>query len=642
MQFFPKHWLLRTMSDDSPLSNPSATTYQSVLGEIIMADSQQKEDKKQHLIAQLIAENQQLKQELNAKKLEIQQLKLQQQNDSSLEFKKILQGVADALVIVDTIGNVQFVNPAAEKLFGRPAHDLLNHYLGLPVSRDPTEINIFQANGQLIVAEMRVAEIFWNNETAYLAALRDVTERKKLEETLLQISTAVKSSSEAISILDIQGKSLYHNPAFVELFGYTSDVVNEIGGLTKVFCRQDAERYQTIIEKLTQGENSWQGELTISPPNRKKCQLSLHADTIFDGDKQLIGIVITATDITEQKRVEKQLHQTNRKLKASVQQLAAINQDLLLLGETIELLQNCVSSEESIQILQRQIPRLFKGMSGGLFRLTQKNNLMEVITTWGAYQNSVVVFAQQDCHTLKQDPGFPLTTHPHDKQLSLCFPLKARGETLGLIYLCSPNKRPLPDEKRQFAATVADHLALALVNLKLRERLQQECIRDPLTGLFNRRYLEASLEREIGRSQRTKHPLGIIMVDVDHFKRFNDDYGHEAGDAVLRTIGEFLQKSIRSSDIACRYGGEELTLIFPDANLKQTKYRAEQLRQGIQQLVIDYKGKPLPKITASFGVVSYPQQGTTASQLLNHADTALYQAKQQGRDRVVVAVTQPQ
>jgi diguanylate cyclase (GGDEF)-like protein len=178
---------------------------------------------------------------------------------------------------------------------------------------------------------------------------------------------------------------------------------------------------------------------------------------------------------------------------------------------------------------------------------------------------------------------------------------------------------------------------LALANLKLRETLHQQSIRDPLTGLFNRRYLEESLNREIHRALRTERSLAVVMIDVDRFKQFNDTFGHDAGDAVLRELGTFLQTHVRTSDIACRYGGEELTLIFPDADLEDAAHRAEALRQGIKELEITHRGQTLDQITISMGVSACPDCGTDGDDLIKAADAALYRAKKEGRDRTVVA-----
>ena len=173
--------------------------------------------------------------------------------------------------------------------------------------------------------------------------------------------------------------------------------------------------------------------------------------------------------------------------------------------------------------------------------------------------------------------------------------------------------------------------------MQLREELQNRSIRDPLTGLYNRRYLEESLEREINRARRNQHSVGVIMIDIDHFKRFNDTFGHDAGDAVLQEVGKLLKSSLRSSDIACRYGGEEMTLILPEACLENTRKRAEEVRQLIKQINLEHKRQSLGPVTASLGVACFPEHGTTGFSVIHVADTALYQAKKRGRDRVVVA-----
>ena len=158
-----------------------------------------------------------------------------------------------------------------------------------------------------------------------------------------------------------------------------------------------------------------------------------------------------------------------------------------------------------------------------------------------------------------------------------------------------------------------------------------------LTGLFNRRYLEETLTREIERAKRGKIPLSVIMMDVDHFKQFNDIYGHKAGDIVLKTVGKFLQAHVRAYDIACRYGGEEFTLIMPGASQERAQERAEQLRDGIHSLEVSFEAQVLGVITLSFGIATFPADGGHGQAVLQAADAALYRAKQKGRDRVELA-----
>ncbi|GET39743.1 GGDEF domain-containing protein [Microseira wollei] len=171
----------------------------------------------------------------------------------------------------------------------------------------------------------------------------------------------------------------------------------------------------------------------------------------------------------------------------------------------------------------------------------------------------------------------------------------------------------------------------------IEELLHNQCIRDPLTGLFNRRFVGNFLERELNRSLREQQALGVIMFDIDHFKRFNDTFGHDAGDVVLAEVGRFLQHSISNSDIACRYGGEEFMLILPETDWENTEQRAEQLRDGIKHLKLQYMHQPLGGITVSLGVACFPEHGTSGAELIQVADLALYRAKALGRDRVVTA-----
>jgi diguanylate cyclase (GGDEF)-like protein len=191
--------------------------------------------------------------------------------------------------------------------------------------------------------------------------------------------------------------------------------------------------------------------------------------------------------------------------------------------------------------------------------------------------------------------------------------------------------------KQMVVTRVTEHYALFLVNLRLRETLRMEAIRDPLTNLYNRRYMEESLEREIHHAERHKTSIGIIMLDIDHFKSFNDTYGHEAGDIVLRELGVLLRSHTRADDIACRYGGEEFLLIMPEAPLKVVTYRAKELHAKVKDLLrIEYQEQTLT-ITVSMGVAAFPDHGPGIKDVVNAADTALYQAKAGGRDQVVVA-----
>jgi len=215
--------------------------------------------------------------------------------------------------------------------------------------------------------------------------------------------------------------------------------------------------------------------------------------------------------------------------------------------------------------------------------------------------------------------------------------MMAQSEALGILHLMQPDNVKMTETKQRMAVTMSEHIAMALSNLRLHETLRSQSIRDPLTGLFNRRFMEESLELEIRRASRNQRPLGMIMMDLDHFKYFNDNFGHEAGDLLLKELGALLKTNIRGEDIACRYGGEEFTLILPEGTGSVTRQRAEFFKEAIQRLDVHYKNQPLGRLTASMGVAVFPDHGRSAQALIEAADKGLYRSKNAGRDCVTMA-----
>jgi diguanylate cyclase (GGDEF)-like protein len=280
--------------------------------------------------------------------------------------------------------------------------------------------------------------------------------------------------------------------------------------------------------------------------------------------------------------------------------------------------------------------------------------MVEVVASWGESLPRPSYFEPKDCLALRRGrlhraeieaPGLSCTHLGKERHVgSLCVPMMAHGEAMGLLYVspCSgegttsaPNE-PASSEER-LARTLAEQSALALANLRMRDALKMQSIRDPLTGLFNRRYMEESFERELRRAARKKSVMGVLMIDIDHFKKLNDSLGHEAGDIVLRSFGSLLKGHFRAEDIVCRYGGEEFTVIMPETSLESTHERALELCKAARQLLVQHKGQTLQPISVSIGVAILGEHGAAADTLLRAADSALYRAKQQGRDRVIIA-----
>ncbi len=361
-------------------------------------------------------------------------------------------------------------------------------------------------------------------------------------------------------------------------------------------------------------------------------------------------------EIAERERAEGGLHRATEELKRSVDKLERQHREVTLLNEFGDLLQICATVEEANGVISQFGPILFPHQSGAVYITSPSRSQVEAVATWGQAATFEKVFAPDQCWALRRGRAYTIPDtdsallcqhmHPPLPAGYLCVPMMAQGETRGILHLrCSPMDQAMPKPEREttmacqerMVIAVAEHIALALTNLELRETLSSQAIRDPLTGLFNRRYMEETLERELRRAGRRGAGLGVIMMDLDHFKQFNDSYGHGAGDIALRELGNYLMSHIRAEDIACRYGGEEFFLILPDVSPEDVTRRAEQLQRGIRDLGLLYRNQPLTSVSASLGVAFFPEHGSTVEALIHAADAALYHAKRTGRDRVALA-----
>ena len=349
-----------------------------------------------------------------------------------------------------------------------------------------------------------------------------------------------------------------------------------------------------------------------------------------------------AQEISKHEALERALAESRTALTVQLSQLNQRNQQIQLMTEVGDALQSCLTVEEAYATVSLHAPRLLPGTAGTLFIHDPLKGLFTAAAEWGGRPAPMSAFKAEDCWALRRGKSHAVTPAsanlpcPHSAGgsdgSSLCLPLAASGRTLGLL-----NVTGIEDTAHTFADSVAEHVGLALSNIMLRSDLRQLSIHDPLTGLFNRRYMEESLETEIHRAERKKQSIGVIMLDIDHFKAFNDGFGHAAGDQMLRAIGSLVHSRLRAGDIACRFGGEELVLILPEANLEAAIHRAEDLRASARKLEVKHEETPLGQVTISLGVAVFPSNGLTRDGLLSAADAALYKAKDGGRDRVEVA-----
>ena len=322
-----------------------------------------------------------------------------------------------------------------------------------------------------------------------------------------------------------------------------------------------------------------------------------------------------------------------------------------MLAKMGELLQSCVSKDEVFAAALGFGPKIFPTTRGAVALLNPARTLAEVAGSWHDCRVPDPVFDPGACWALR-------TGHPHlvvaDDRTArcahadgvtntyLCIPILAQGQALGILHFQATDEVPvLADAELSLKTTFAGQVGLSVANISLREALRTQSIKDPLTGLYNRRYLTEMLDREIRRAVRAEQSLGILILDLDHFKKFNDTYGHDAGDTVLRETAAFLSKSIRVEDVVCRFGGEEFVVILPTADLNAAHARGERIRSKLRELTVLHQGQSLGMITVSVGVSALPEHGTSPKELLEAADAALYRAKREGRDRVVNADPRP-
>ncbi len=347
--------------------------------------------------------------------------------------------------------------------------------------------------------------------------------------------------------------------------------------------------------------------------------------------------------VAEQVQSEQQLQHANGELVRNAASMRDRGEAIELLGGMAHRMQAARTDLELAQIVQLFVPRVLPGLAGALYVHNNSRNLLTPMAHWGGIAVANEGFAPDQCWALRRGqshfvavPGGDIVcAHVGDAAAVYhCEPLLASGEVIGVLYL-----QGLITGDTRFQLTVlAENIASALVNHRLQRDLREQTIRDPLTGLFNRRYMEETLAIEIARAARGGPPLSLVMCDVDHFKLFNDEFGHDAGDFVLHAVATEMRARFRDGDVVCRFGGEEFTIIAPGTTAETLLKRVEIVRQTIADLMLLQNGRRLGSTTMSFGLATWnPDMARDGSTLIQTADAALYQAKREGRNRAIVS-----
>ncbi len=495
----------------------------------------------------------------------------------------------------------------------------------------------------------------------------------------LYFQTMAEAVPEIIWTANLDGMSDYFNRRCLEYVGLTLEGMQGTG-------------WRVIIhpDDLDDVQSKWGTSLRTGIPFEVEYRLRAkdgsyrwflcRANPIRNAEGEMVKWVGTCTDIEDQKQNQQileqqilerttQLADANAHLQQEilekdsarrqydwnneqmVEELQKRSERATLLAKMGELLQSCMNLDEVFATALGFAPKIFPAARGAMALLNDSRSLAEVIGAWADCHLPAMEFEPTECWALR-------TGHPHlvtagdatapcahaagVKNTYLCIPILAQGETLGILHLQATDEVPELDvSELSFTTTFAAQVGWSIANIKLRDVLRTQSVRDVLTGLYNRRYLEEILDREVRRAARAAQSLGVLMIDLDHFKKFNDTYGHDAGDAVLRETGAFLIKGVRAEDFVCRFGGEEFVVILPTANLQAARARAERLRLKMKELSVIHQGKSMGMLTVSIGVAEFPEHGLSPQELMAAADAALYEAKRAGRDQVAAALVKP-
>lgn len=480
---------------------------------------------------------------------------------------------------------------------------------------------------------------------------------QKLKESEELFRNMVETLGEGVVIVDRDENILFANQAARRIF---NDFEGKLEGrnLKEFTSQQQFELIRNQTRRRKQGlRDVYDLELNLADGTRKT--VIVNAAPEFDPSGQFVSTLAVMTEITERKKQEQALAEAKQRLEEVISELEKRNEQNRLLLEMGDNFQIAGSEEEAVEVIKRYAIKLFPEEGSLLYLRRDRGKFLELSCALKPPSPPVDLLEVNDCWALKksmpsffQDPEKDLLC-PHLKgslppnQMAACLPLSSAGETLGLlVFFCCPEKSKSargPDfletsrQKKDLMLSFAQRTAMSLANIKLQQSLKEQSIRDPLTGLYNRRYLEETMDRELTRARRAGQPVSVIMADLDHFKKINDFYGHEAGDYVLQMIARTLQRAVRSEDIVCRYGGEEFTVIMPGLSLEKALARAEMILNSVRHLELVQGNTIIQNITISVGVASYPEHGERGLELVQAADLALLRAKKEGRNRVRAA-----
>jgi len=471
---------------------------------------------------------------------------------------------------------------------------------------------------------------------------------EKLPDDLTQYfaDLILQHTTDAILITDKDQNVLWLNHAFEKLFGYRREDFAGIIPPELLYCAEtDSDVARQVVEAIDDRR-----PVEVEMRNRCKSGQVIWVEKklmpLFDAEGRHIHNMSISRDISGRKAMEAQATE----MMDSEQQR---QHERRLLSQISEWLYSAKSLDELLMVVKKSMETLLPEAEGQLYIYSNARDTLELAAQWGDGEPHAHIGAE-DCWALRRGRAYSFGVkaiefacgHVHDEDHPyFCLPIIAQGETIGLLHLCFSafDRSIMPrnfietfmQQRWEVGLLCAEQISLAVANVQLRQELQDQSLRDPLTNLWNRRWFLDASQKELNRARHQKLPMSLISLDVDHFKRFNDDHGHDAGDIVLREFGGLLASIFVGDFAPCRIGGEEFVVLCSGVSHDDAVQRAAAFLDKVAHIEVSHGGVRLPRITASAGVATYPEDGDEMLRLMKVADEALYAAKEQGRARVV-------
>jgi diguanylate cyclase (GGDEF)-like protein len=488
---------------------------------------------------------------------------------------------------------------------------------------------------------------------AFVLAGSELSIRRQMEaknkKSQVQLRSIIEGASDMIAAFDKDNRFIIFNQPyqieFKQLFKKTITVGMSLDdALTEA---PEEKNELALVWKNSLLMNETNQNIEINGEQDEKIVYEMMVSFMQNDENEVDGSVQIIRNISKRVNQHLELQKSYESLAMGMTRLKEKNEQISLLVEMSDIMLACSSQDELSHVMSKYSARMLQFARGYLYVMHPSKNYLEIIASWGGPTPQMITFIPDQCWAIRRGRTHLVNVNHEElicnhveqadhPEILICVPLMAQNDIYGLLYLeLAPKEIERIEDHKLLINAFSELTALALANVRLRENLRHQSIRDPLTSLYNRRYLEDFLFKQLHQAERSNVPLCVLMFDLDHFKKINDTYGHDAGDAALKEFGRILQSDIRVSDVASRYGGEEFMVVLYDADAAAAKARADSIREAFSMAQIRYGAQIIGPLSVSIGIAEFPKDGKTLEILIETADRALYYAKNNGRNQSV-------